>query len=158
MSAAFAIGHRIAGPADALQVLAMMRDFYAEDRIAFEPARVEAGVARLLAEPAHGEVLLWLGDADAEVLGYGVLCAGFSLEWGGAFGLIDELYLRPQARGRGLGRAALDMLVLRASERGWATVRLEVNRHNAAAKRLYLAAGFHDDARDLLTRVDGMAP
>lgn len=145
---------RIAGPDDAPRVLAMMRDFYAEDRIAFEPARVQAGVNRLLAEPAHGEILLWL-DVDGGVLGYGVLCACFSLEWGGAFGLLDELYLRPGARGRGLGRWALDMLLRRAAAHGWGSVRLEVNHHNAAAKRMYLAAGFRDDGRDVLTLLTG---
>ena len=38
---------------------------------------------------------------------------------------------------------------------GGAIVRLEVNRHNAAARRMYLAAGFRDEARDLLTRAAG---
>lgn len=156
MSRAADLDFRIAGPDDATQVLAMMRDFYAEDRIAFEPARVQAGVGTLLAEPAHGEILLWL-DADGSVLGYGVLSACFSLEWGGAFGLLDELYLRPSARGRGLGRRALDTLVRRAAARGWGTLRLEVNHHNAAAKRMYLAAGFIDDERDLLTLSIGVA-
>lgn len=147
---------RVAGSADAECVLAMMRDFYAEDRIVFEPARVQAGVDALLAEPARGEILLWQ-DAGGNVLGYGVLCVCFSLEWGGAFGLIDELYLRPCARGRGLGRRALDTLLRRAAAQGLGTVRLEVNHHNAAAKRMYLAAGFRDDGRDLLTLSIGAA-
>ena len=106
------------------------------------------------AGPAQGEILLWQ-DRSGAVLGYGVLCAGFSLEQGGAFGLIDELFLKPQARGRGLGRAMLETLARHAGDRGWATVRLEVNRHNAAARRMYLAAGFRDEARDLLTRAAG---
>ncbi len=145
---------RRAGPDDAATVLALMRDFYAEDRIAFEPERIRAGVAALLAGPAQGEILLWQ-DRSGAVLGYGVLCAGFSLEQGGAFGLIDELFLKPQARGRGRGRAMLETLVRHAGDRGWAIVRLEVNRHNAAARRMYLAAGFRDEARDLLTRAAG---
>ena len=114
--------------------------------------RYQLAAGTLLAGPAQGEILLWQ-DRSGAVLGYGVLCAGFSLEQGGAFGLIDELFLKPQARGR--GRAMLETLAPHAGDRGWAIVRLEVNRHNAAARRMYLAAGFRDEARDLLTRAAG---
>jgi ribosomal protein S18 acetylase RimI-like enzyme len=141
---------RRAGTDDRACLLAMMRDFYAEDRIGFDPVRVERALAALLAEPACGEALLWL-DAQAAVVGYAVWTRCFSLEQGGWHALLDELYLAPAGRGRGRGARALEIVAARVRMAGLARLRLEVNRHNAAARRLYLRRGFRDEARDLLT-------
>ena len=141
---------RLATAADAALLTGLMRDFYAEDQIVFEAARVRAGLDALLGDPRNGEALLWL-DAQGQVVGYAVLAMGFSLEQGGHFALLDELYLTPQGRGRGRGKQALAIIEQRARGRGIARLRLEVNRHNALARRLYLATGYIDDTRDLLT-------
>ena len=65
--------------------------------------------------------------------------------------LLDELYLEPSARGRGLGGALLAAACDWARDRGAEVVRLEVNRHNPRAKALYLRCGFRDDDRDILS-------
>ncbi|UNK43708.1 GNAT family N-acetyltransferase [Luteimonas sp. S4-F44] len=139
---------RDATTADRAHVLAMMRAFYAEDRLVFDPVRVGAGLDALLADPVHGAVLL-LGDGGDD--GYLVLTRGFSLEQGGAFALLDELYVAPQARGRGLGAQALALAAERGRAWGVAMLRLEVHHHNPRAKALYLRAGFVDGHRDMLT-------
>ncbi len=141
---------RLAVRADESALLAMMRAFYDEDRIPFDEARVRRGVDALLADPRNGEALLWL-DETATVVGYAVIAMGFSLEQGGHFALLDELYLGPAARGRGWGRQALAIIESRARGRGVARLRLEVNHHNELGRRLYLASGYVDDTRDLLT-------
>ncbi|WMJ69702.1 GNAT family N-acetyltransferase [Stenotrophomonas sp. 24(2023)] len=141
---------RLATRADEALLIALMRDFYAEDKIEFDDARVRRGVDALLADPRNGEVLLWLDEAG-QVVGYAVLAMGFSLEQGGHFVLLDELYLGPSARGRGRGKQALATCEQRARGRGVGRMRLEVNRHNELARRLYLATGYIDDTRDLLT-------
>jgi ribosomal protein S18 acetylase RimI-like enzyme len=145
------LAYRLATQADHGRLIALMRAFYAEDRIAFDQARVQRGVEALLDDPRNGEALLWL-DAHAQVAGYAVIAMGFSLEQGGHFVLLDELYLSPALRGRGLGRQALAIVEQRARARGVGRLRLEVNHHNTLGKRLYLSAGYLDDARDLLTR------
>jgi len=141
---------RLATRADEELLIALMRDFYAEDKIEFDDARVRRGVDALLADPRNGEVLLWLDEAAA-VVGYAVIAMGFSLEQGGHFALLDELYLSHAARGRGRGKQALAILEQRANARGVERMRLEVNHHNELARRLYLATGYVDDTRDLLT-------
>jgi hypothetical protein len=88
---------RLATRADEELLIALMRDFYAEDKIEFDDARVRRGVDALLADPRNGEVLLWLDEAAA-VVGYAVIAMGFSLEQGGHFMLLDELYLSHRAR------------------------------------------------------------
>ncbi|MET0289878.1 MAG: GNAT family N-acetyltransferase [Pseudoxanthomonas sp.] len=144
------LAFRLATQADHAQLIALMRVFYAEDRIVFDEARVRRGVEALLADPRNGEALLWL-DAHAQVTGYAVITMGFSLEQGGPFALLDELYLAPAMRGRGLGKQALAIVEQRARARDVGRLRLEVNHHNTPGKRLYLSTGYLDDARDLLT-------
>jgi len=61
------------------------------------------------------------------------------------------LYLSHAARGRGRGKQALAILEQRANARGVERMRLEVNHHNELARRLYLATGYVDDTRSLLT-------
>ncbi|MCW6027196.1 GNAT family N-acetyltransferase [Stenotrophomonas sp. SRS1] len=141
---------RLATVADTALLIGLMRDFYAEDQLDFDDTRVRNALAALLEDPRNGEVLLWLDEAGA-VVGYGALAMGFSLEQGGHFALLDELYLAHAARGRGRGKQALAILEQRANARGVERMRLEVNHHNELARRLYLATGYVDDTRDLLT-------
>ena len=129
-------------------LLAMMRTFCAEDRIPFDADRVAAAATALITDALHGTILL-LGD-DAEA-GYLVLTRGFSLEQGGAYVLLDELFVADHARGRGLGAAALALAAQQARDWGATRLRLEVHHHNARAKALYLRGGFRDDHRDMLT-------
>ena len=141
---------RLATPEDFPHLLAMVRAFYAEDQIAYDAALVEPGLRTLLAEPACGAALLLEGGDVAEA-GYITLGWCFSVEQGGRFVLLDELYLGPAARGRGWGRQALALARDWAAGQGAAVIRLEVNHHNAKAKSLYLSAGYRDDERDILT-------
>ncbi|MEG2803695.1 GNAT family N-acetyltransferase [Stenotrophomonas sp.] len=141
---------RVATVADTELLIGLMQAFYAEDKLDFDPARVRPALAALLEEPRNGEVLLWLAE-DGSVIGYAALAMGFSLEQGGHFALLDELYFSHAARGRGRGKQALAILEQRANARGVARMRLEVNHHNELARRMYLATGYVDDTRDLLT-------
>ena len=148
---------RVATPADLELLLEMVRQFYVEDAIAYDAHRVEPGLRTLLEDPAYGAVLLLAGD-ELPVAGYITLGWCFSVEQGGRFVLLDELYLTPAARGRGWGKAALALAQQWAQQRGAAVLRLEVNHHNARAKSLYLSAGFADDSRDILTLPLSAAP
>jgi predicted acetyltransferase len=62
---------------------------------------------------------------------------------------LAELFMMLSAdhRGRGLGRQLLDALVGWAREQRCRKVSLEVWPHNAAARRLYLRAGFREEGR-----------
>lgn len=140
----------VAGPDDFPRIISMVRDFYIEDEILYQPGLVEPGLRSLLENAGHGAVLLLSSDELAEA-GYITLGWCFSVEQGGRFVLLDELYLTPAARGRGWGRRALELARDWTSTQGAAVIRLEVNHHNARAKKLYLSAGYRDDARDILT-------
>ena len=87
--------YRRASPEDLELILSLMEEFYAEDKIAFDLERARRSVAELLARPELGSVLL-LGELGMPG-GHGilVLILSFTLEHGGLFVLLDELYLQP---------------------------------------------------------------
>ena len=74
--------------------------------------------------------------ADGDVLAYGGLCA-YPDE-----GYVQNLAVRRDQQGRGLGRQLLVALLREAARRGLETVGLEVRADNDVARRLYGALGF----------------
>jgi ribosomal-protein-alanine N-acetyltransferase len=80
----------------------------------------------------------------------GVRVAGFCALWKIADQIhINNLAIRPELRGRGLGRALLTHVLREAEAMAAPSATLEVRRSNAAALRLYERAGF---------RVTGVRP
>ncbi|UWQ89316.1 GNAT family N-acetyltransferase [Rhodobacteraceae bacterium M382] len=88
----------------------------------------------------HGCVYL-IGPARAP-LGYVVVSFGWSVEFGGMDGFVDELYIRPAVRGRGIATDVLHELPKALSAAGLKALHLEVDRNNEAARRLYLRSRF----------------
>lgn len=131
-------------------VLALMREFYAEEHLVFDDLVARRAVQALLSRPELGLVLL-LSHAG-QPIGYLALTFGFSLEFHGRYALLDEVYLNPAMRGRGWGKHALQLAARVAREHGIVALRLEVNETNARARSLYLNAGFQDNRRHLFTR------
>ena len=140
----------LAGPADEELVLSLMREFYEIEHLDFaeEPAR--AALRQILESHQHGVVALML--AGEEVAGYLVLTFGFSLEFHGRDALMDELYVRKAHRGHGAGTLALAFVEELCRAEGIHALRLEVDRANPDAQRLYHRAGYKDHDRYLLTK------
>lgn len=135
--------------ADTAVLLAMVRAFHAEEGH-FLDAPAEAAVARI----AKGEELAraWVVRRGAEAMGYLVLTVGYSIEYGGRDGFVDDLYLAPELRGRGVGKRLLTFALEQAAALGINTLHLEVEGGNARAQRLYQAAGFEETGRRLMRR------
>jgi GNAT superfamily N-acetyltransferase len=55
---------------------------------------------------------------------------------------IKRMYVRPEHRGKGLGRALLEALILEARQAGYARIRLDSVRFMREAQALYTAQGF----------------
>lgn len=85
--------------------------------------------------PPHG--LLLLARTDGEPLG----CAGL-LALDPEVGEIKRMYVRPSARGRGLGATLLQALLEQAAARGFRRVRLDTAPELQAARALYQRHGF----------------
>ncbi len=141
---------RLADPSDADALVEMMRGLYEHDRTPFDEPGHRAALAQLFADESYGlPCLILLG---AEVAGYVVITFGFSLEFRGRDAFIDELFVKDEFRGRGLGAAAILFAEGVCRERGVRALHLEVERGNDAAQRVYRRAGFADHDRYLLTK------
>jgi ribosomal protein S18 acetylase RimI-like enzyme len=134
---------RRARPDDFATLLVLQREFYVEDRLTHTPANARA-LRRLLRSPDAGAV--WLiegaGERGRTPVGYIVLTLGWSLELGGRDAFIDELYVRPERRGRGLGTLALATAEAAGRRLGVRALHLEVDSTNDVARRLYERIGY----------------
>ena len=131
------------------EALGLMRAFYAHEAFAFDPESSGRMLLHLLAHPAVGAVFLARGNGRA--LGYLVLTRCYSLEFGGPFVLLDEIFVLPEAQGRGLGKRLLDTAAAYCRESGSGYLRLEVQTKNLRALEVYRAYGFSTETRFLLS-------
>ena len=119
--------------------LPLLEAQYREHDIQMGGAPLQRALRLLL--PRGGAVLL--ASEGAEALGVAVLSYVVTLEHGGRVAWLDELYVAPQRRGAGVGRALLLRAVASARRSGCKTVELEVVRGHERAARLYLRESFH---------------
>jgi len=139
-----------AGEPDADQLVELMREFYAYDHIAFDERAARGALRQILSDARFGVVhLIRVG---VEAVGYLVVTFGFSLEFHGRDAFVDELYLRENFRGHGIGKASIEFAAEVCRGVGIATLHLEVERGNERALGLYRRAGFRDHDRYLLTK------
>lgn len=129
-------------------LLPLIADYHAFEGIDSDAAGREAAARALLAKPEFGAI--WLMRADARVAGYIALCRGFSLEFGGFDAFVDEFFVLPEFRGRGVGGRVLELIRNEARARDINALHLEVARDNAPARKLYAKAGFATRERYLL--------
>lgn len=137
-------------PESAPAVVEWMRELYEHEHIPFDASAARATLAELLAHPEYGRA--WLLLADGKPVGYAVVALAFSLEFGGRSAFLDELYVRPSSRGRGVGSIALRLLQAACRRFGALSVALEVNLDNTRAEALYRREGFTSNGRQLMTR------
>jgi len=141
----------IATPSDLMRLLPLVAAFHDESGIAQTDAGREGALGPLLDGIPHGVVYL-IGPRAAPI-GYVVISFGWSLELGGMDGFVDEIYIRPGVRGRGIGTEILLKLPKALADAGLCALHLEVARENTRARKLY--EKLHFKAREsymLMTR------
>ena len=144
------IQFRDASAADVDELLAMMRELYEHDGVPFDEARSRNGSLELMRSPEQGR--LWVMEVSGMVAGYCVLTYGFSIEYHGRHGFIDELFVREDFRGSGLGTAAVERASAACRELGMPVILLEVAFENERAHALYARLGFMEHGRRLMSR------
>jgi ribosomal protein S18 acetylase RimI-like enzyme len=136
--------------ADADIFLTLARDFHIEDGHALNAAG-EASIREVAAGVALAPAFFLV--EDGAIAGFFVLSLGYSPEHGGTDGFIDDIYIIPERRGRGLGRRALDLALEESRKCGIRVLLLEVEAHNDRAYHLYTSMGFTDTKRRLMRLV-----
>jgi GNAT superfamily N-acetyltransferase len=139
----------VVGAADLPLLERLVRAYYVEDGHRFHDDRQPAALAALAAGEPFGRA--WLIVLDRRPVGYVVLSWGFSVEAGGREACLDEIYLVPEVRNRGLGGRVLGLIEAEARAIGVRRIFLEVERRNRAIG-LYRRAGYVDHDRFLMSK------
>ena len=89
-------------------------------------------------EYADGYIL----EADGRAVGFALTAKTYSRESGGMVLWLEELYILPAYRSRGLGREYFAFIEEYAQANGFARIRLEVEEENTRARALYERLGY----------------
>jgi GNAT superfamily N-acetyltransferase len=112
------ISIRPAAPADVPLILTFIRELAEYEKLAHEVVGSEEDFHRAL----FGErpvIEAVIGSLDGEAVGYALFFPTFSTFLGKQGLYLEDLYVRPPARGRGVGRALLAHLARVTVDRGW---------------------------------------
>ena len=134
--------------ADIEIITQMMQDFYAIDNY---PMDIEVA-KKLFQEFISNENLgkSWLIYSENKIVGYIILTFIFSFEYGGKIAFVDELFIKETARGKGIGKEAIQFIQREVPKLSLKLLYLEVEPHNENAQKLYLAHDFVIHNRKLM--------
>jgi ribosomal protein S18 acetylase RimI-like enzyme len=138
-----------AGPGEAATLLALARVFHGEDGHPLDEGGA-AAIALVARGTPHGRA--WLIREGSAIVGYLVLGLGFSVEYGGVDGFLDDLYIAPEWRNRGLGSAVLGLLDAEARRLEVQAIHLEIMPGNDRAEGLHRRRGFRPSGRALYSK------
>jgi GNAT superfamily N-acetyltransferase len=132
---------------DRRALLVLFRAQYDEHAIEISDALLCAGVDGVLSDARRGLILV--AREGGEVIGFAGMTFLWSFEHGGPAAWLEELYVLPDRRGRGIGGALIEEAIDVAASRGCRAMDLEVAASHARAESLYLRHDFvrHSRAR-----------
>lgn len=142
---------RLAVAGDVGDLVVLMEEFYAESSYALDRQWARSSLLELIARPELG--CIWLARSGSSAAGHVVLTVRYTMEHGGLSAYVDDLFVRPALRRRGIGRALLDELFRECRARGCRAVHVEVGPSNTPALGLYAKFGLlpHQERRELLS-------
>lgn len=131
---------REARPEDVPTILQLIHDLAIYEK---EPDAVR-NTARNLEQALFGDdprVFAHVAESDGEIHGFALWFLNYST-WEGVHGIyLEDLYVRPAARGAGYGKALLRALAGIAADRGYARVEWSVLKWNEPSIRFYESLG-----------------
>ncbi len=133
---------RLARRDDVPTINQLVRDLASYERASAEVTATDSQLDAALfgAEP---HVFCHVGELDGVVVGFALWFRSYST-WTGASGLyLEDLYVRPEVRGRGVGRALMQTLAKRCLEEGLARFEWSVLDWNEPSIAFYHGIGAH---------------
>jgi len=124
-------------PEDQVAVLRIWREFIANSPVNLDYQNNDAEFASLPGKYAPPGGCVLLADHNGEIEG----CIALR-EVNADICEMKRLYVRPQARGKNIGRQLAERLIAEARGIGYKEMRLDVQEKSASARRLYKALGF----------------
>lgn len=142
----------LATPTDAPRLLSLIAAFHAEYGIDMDDDARQSALTPLLDGSPLGAA--WLFGPSLSPTGYVIITFGWSMEFGGMDAFVDEIYVRPNVRKRGIASEVLSAIASSLRDVGVRALHLEVDREDTPTQRLYTRAHFKlRDRYALMTRV-----
>ena len=132
-----------AGPAD-LDALSVLFDGYRQ--FYGQPSDLPRARDWLRSRLRVGESVVLVAKRGGKTVGFAQLYPMFSSVRTARTWILNDLFVDSTARRKGVARALLDAAAAFAREDGAAGISLETTRDNDAARALYRAAGWNEDA------------
>lgn len=141
---------------DVPQILSFIRELAEYEKLAHEAVATEAGMGEQLfgTRPA-AEVVM--AEVDGQPAGFALFFQNFSTFLGQPGLYLEDLFVRPQYRGLGLGRRLMVHLARLAVERGYGRFEWSVLDWNEPAIRFYRSLGAQGQDEWTVQRVSGDA-
>ena len=131
---------RPAGAADAPLLLSLIRGLADYEKLSHEVVATEEQLAAELGA-AQPVVRALVAERAGRALGFALYFFSFSTFLARQGLYLEDLYVLPEARGSGIGRALLVELARRAAERGCGRMEWSVLDWNVDAQRFYRSLG-----------------
>jgi GNAT superfamily N-acetyltransferase len=156
MSSSPIVAIRPATAQDLPEVLAFIRELAVYERLEQQLVATEADLAvALFGERPFAEVVF--GCLDGEAVGYALFFHNFSTFLGRPGLYLEDLFVRPAARGHGVGKALLAWLARTALERGCGRLDWAVLDWNAPSIAFYRSLGAVAQGDWTIYRLSGTA-
>lgn len=148
---------RRATPADVPLILELIRDLAEYEREPHAVVATQDLLHRHLFGQGHPAAECLIGDLDGSPQGFALFFSNFST-WVGWPGLyLEDLFVRPAARGRGLGKALLAAVARVGVERGCQRLDWSVLNWNEPAIGFYKSLGARPMSQWTVYRLSGDA-
>ncbi len=131
-------------------MIPFVRQFYRQFGYPYDEEQKRRVLKTLIADRSLGRTLLI--KHNGKHVGYALVTFSFSLEFNGPIAFIDELFIEPPGRQKGIGSQVLKQIEILCSGLGIKTIRLESEARNKRATALYTRSGYHDRGRHLMTK------
>jgi GNAT superfamily N-acetyltransferase len=147
---------RAARPADAPVIYAFIRDLAEYEKLLHEVEATEANIAAMLFGPAP-RAFCDIAESDGEPIGFALWFYNVSTFTGRHGVYLEDLFVRPQARGLGAGKALLAGLAKRCVDEGLTRLEWAVLDWNAPSIAFYDALGASAKTEWITRRLSGEA-
>lgn len=132
---------RPAGPDDAGTIATLIGELAVYERLAHEAAPDVDRLKRYLSPDASPRIEAILAEVDGEAVGFALFFQNYSTfltRWGI---YLEDIYVRPESRGKGIGKALLKRVAQIAVERECGRLEWSVLDWNESAIQFYRSLG-----------------
>jgi GNAT superfamily N-acetyltransferase len=128
--------------ADIPGLLSLIRRYWDFEAITgFDALRIELVLKQLLAGPATPGAA-WVAESQGALAGYLILTLVLSVEHLGLMGELDELFVLPEVRSRGIGGQLVAAAEAFLRQRGCTRLQLQLGSANSQARAFYRQRGY----------------